>query len=246
MTQPWGPRHDDDPRARPGQPRWALILLVGLLAVFIGALVWWLPDALDAQDQKIAFTSRLVILAVVAGGAIVHFRGRLHHAALQALAWAGIFLLVMIGYSFRAELGDLRDRVLGELVPRRAIAGADGSVAIRASSDGHFRVEVEVDGTKLRFLVDTGASGVVLSRRDAERLAIDRRQLHFTIPVQTANGTTMVAPVRFNQMVLGPIEVRDIGAAVNDNLEGASLLGMSFLNRLRGYAVRDGVLTLRP
>ena len=47
-------------------------------------------------------------------------------------------------------------------------------------------------------------------------------------------------------MVLGPIEVRDIGAAVNDNLDGTSLLGMSFLNRLGGYAVRDGVLTLRP
>jgi clan AA aspartic protease (TIGR02281 family) len=56
----------------------------------------------------------------------------------------------------------------------------------------------------------------------------------------------MVAPVRLNQMVLGPIEIRDIGASVNDNLEGASLLGMSFLSRLRGYDVRDGVLTLRP
>ncbi len=224
------------------------MLLVAILvaAVGVGALVWWLPDTLDARDNQIGLVSRIVILVAVLGGAVMHFRGRLHHAALQAVAWLGVFAAVILGYSFRGELGELGNRLLGELVPHRAVAGADGSVAIRASSDGHFRVEVAVDGTKLRFMVDTGATGISLSRRDAERLGIDRQQLRFTLPVQTANGTTMVAPVRLNQLVLGPIEIRDIGATVNDNLEGTSLLGMSFLKRLRGYDVRDGVLTLRP
>lgn len=243
MNGPWDPPRHDSSRPR---GRVAVLLAALLLAAGIGGLIWWLPEALDARDSQIALVSRVVILVAVLGGVILHFRGRLHHAALQAVAWLGVFAVIVIGYSFRAELGGIRDRLLGELLPHRAVAGADGSVSIRASGDGHFRVEVAVDGTTLRFMIDTGATGISLSRRDAERLGIDRRQLRFTLPVQTANGTTMVAPVRLNRLVLGPIDMHDIGATVNDNLEGASLLGMSFLNRLRGYDVRDGVLTLRP
>lgn len=242
MTQPWGPRRDDH-KPRRG---WVMFVVALALVALVAVLINWLPDALDTQGQQATLVRQVVILMVVVSGAAIHFRGRLHHAVLQALAWAGIFLVVVIGYSFRGELGELRDRVLGELVPHRAVANSDGSVAIRAASDGHFHAEVEVDGTKLRFLIDTGATGIALSRGDTERLGIDRSQLRFTIPVQTANGMTMVAPVRIGRLVLGPIELRDVGASVSDNLEGASLLGMSFLNRLSGYAVRDGVLTLWP
>jgi aspartyl protease family protein len=190
-----------------------MLLVAILVAAGVGALVWWLPDTLDARDNQIGLVSRIVILVAVLGGAVMHFRGRLHHAALQAVAWLGVFAAVILGYSFRGELGELGNRLLGELVPHRAVAGADGSVAIRASSDGHFRVEVAVDGTKLRFMVDTGATGISLSRRDAGRLGIDRQQLRFTLPVQTANGTTYAAPVRLKAVSVGPLELRD-GVAI--------------------------------
>src|SRR5262245_37413779 len=149
MTQPWGKPPDD------GAPRhrWVMWLVAAALVALIWSLIAWLPDALDRPEAQGALLTRIVILAVVVGGAIVHFRGRLSHAVLQALAWAGIFLVIVIGYSFRGEFGELRDRVLGELVPHRAIANADGSIAIRAASDGHFHAEVDVDGTKLRFMV---------------------------------------------------------------------------------------------
>jgi aspartyl protease family protein len=95
-------------------------------------------------------------------------------------------------------------------------------------------------------LVDTGATTVVLKPADAERAGIDLSTLAYTMPVDTANGTTFAAPVRLKSLSVGPIEVRDIEAlvAAPGNLK-ESLLGMSFLKRLRSYEFSGDYLTLR-
>jgi len=131
-------------------------------------------------------------------------------------------------------------------------------VVIRAGNHGHFVAEVTVDGTDVRFLVDTGASDVVrflvdtgasdvvLSPADAERLGFDPARLRFSKFYRTANGTVRGAPVRLSEMKIGPIRVTDVRASVNEADMNRSLLGMSFLNRLSGYAVEGGRLILKP
>ena len=98
----------------------------------------------------------------------------------------------------------------------------------------------------IRFLVDTGASEVVLSPRDAERLGFDLKSLNFNRIYQTANGTVTGAPVRLEEIRIGPIVVSDVRASVNGAEMKRSLLGMSFLGRLGGYRVNGDVLTLSP
>jgi aspartyl protease family protein len=95
-------------------------------------------------------------------------------------------------------------------------------------------------------IVDTGASTIVLRPEDAKKAGIDVSKLSFTIPVLTANGRTVAARVRLNSVAIGPLQREDVDALVAERGALAeSLLGMSFLGRLRSYEFSGDFLTLR-
>jgi aspartyl protease family protein len=98
----------------------------------------------------------------------------------------------------------------------------------------------------VRFLIDTGASGVVLTPGDARRLGFDPRRLRYTRIAETANGTVRSAPIRLDFIAVGQIRMLDFPASVNEADMTDSLLGMSFLSRLRSFEVRDGLFIMRP
>ena len=167
---------------------------------------------------------------------------RLRHAAI----WLALALVLAIGYSYRAELGDVVDRLRGELVPYAAVTTEDGALRVRAQPDGHFYVDTLVDGQQIRFLVDTGASTVSLSRDDAVRLGHDLGRLDFSRRIQTAGGVVRGAPVLLRRLELGETEFANVRAIVNKQPMPISLLGVNALDRFESYEVRDGILTLRP
>lgn len=109
---------------------------------------------------------------------------------------------------------------------------------------GHYLVDAVVNGTPVRFLVDTGASDVVLTMEDAERLGLDPRTLRFTQRFATANGEVRGAPVVLRELRIGQFSLFDLPASVNEGPLSISLLGMSFLGRLSGYQVENGRLIL--
>jgi len=115
------------------------------------------------------------------------------------------------------------------------------SMVFRANSRGHVIVDAAVNGAETRFMVDTGATLVALSRRDAEAAGIG--DLNFNKAMSTANGRAFGAPVALRELRVGQFVMEDVSAIVMDNLP-ISLLGQSFLNRLDSYEMRDGVLTL--
>jgi len=134
-------------------------------------------------------------------------------------------------------------------MPSQAVTIAPGTVALRSSSGGHFLALAEVavadKAARVRFLVDTGASDVALTRDDAKRLGLDLDRLRFDVPYSTANGTSMGARVRLNRIVIGDIAVDNVsGSVVSGQLE-QSLLGMSFLRRLSGFEIRGEEMILR-
>jgi aspartyl protease family protein len=118
-------------------------------------------------------------------------------------------------------------------------------LVIRAGPHGHFMVDAEVDGTPLTFLIDTGASDIVLSQADARRLGLEPRTLDYSRSYQTANGVVRAAPVELRELRLGQLRLYELDASVNERPLPVSLLGMSFLGRLQGYEVTDGRLILR-
>jgi len=118
------------------------------------------------------------------------------------------------------------------------------SVRFPADRDGHFRVDAMVNGVSVRFLVDTGASIVVLNPADAQHIGLDLDRLAYTDSAETANGKVSAAPITIQEILIGPIRLTDVAGAVDRQNTMTSLLGMSFLSRLQGYEVNSGELTL--
>ena len=231
------------PPRRSGPWLW-LALMVGITALVAG-LAWRFPDALRSAGDWRHLLYLVGLLALVSSGVVAARRLDLRRSLKQALGWIALALVLVAGYAYRFEIEAVGDRLLGALIPSYGRSAGSGSIAFRASNDGHFRVEALVDGTRIRFLVDTGASDVVLSRADARRLGFDLERLAFTEFYATANGTVRGAPVRLGDFVLGPIHFTDMRASVNGADMDSSLLGMSFLDRLGSYEVRGDTLTLR-
>jgi clan AA aspartic protease (TIGR02281 family) len=122
---------------------------------------------------------------------------------------------------------------------------SDLEYVIEAGAGGHFVIEAVVNGAPVTFLVDTGASNVVLTMEDAERLGFRPESLRFTERFATASGEVRAAPVVLRELRIGQFSVFDMPASVNEAPLGVSLLGMSFLRRLDGYGVEDGRLIMR-
>ncbi|HEU4377191.1 MAG TPA: TIGR02281 family clan AA aspartic protease [Hyphomicrobiaceae bacterium] len=205
----------------------------------------------DPSDFAIGVAG--VAMLIFLGSSIAgSYRGRLGQAARDLVAWTAMALLLVTGYSYRNEILSLGHRVMGELLPPGAILRSESqvegeqSVRIRKRSDGHFIVRMQVNGVTMSMLVDTGASTVVLKPTDAQKLGIDPERLRYSVPVQTANGTTYAAHVRLRTLTLGPIHLTDIDALVaKPGALKENLLGMSFLSRLRSYEFSGDYLTLR-
>jgi len=162
-------------------------------------------------------------------------------ASLTALAVFGLAILVLVGiYAYRAPLLGLAAPVLDELWPGRSTLTVldSGEYSVRRQRDGHFRVSARAGDARIEFLVDTGATGTVLSYEDAERAGIDVGALRFDRMVRTANGVAFAARARLPRLEIGPIALTDAPVRVMpDGLLDTSLLGMDVLGRFPGWRV---------
>ena len=119
------------------------------------------------------------------------------------------------------------------------------TVTIPRDARGHFQVDGRVDGRRIGFMVDTGASTIALTASDAKRLGIHPSANEFTVTVRTANGNVRAAPTNLSTVEVGGLTVRDVRAlVVPDNALSENLLGLSFLTKLRRFEYAGGKLVL--
>ena len=220
------------------------VVFFGIAALFI-YVVHTDPEVLPDQDGKIKLVRALLILVLVGSSLLLRGRLPIGHALRYGLIWIALGGILVLGYGFRHEAEMVADRFVAELLPHKGQV-IDGMVAISAGQHGHFVIEADVDGQEVLFLVDTGASDVILTQFDARRLGFEPAQLRYDKTYRTANGTVKGASVRLGRVAIGPIVVEDVRASVNDAVMESSLLGMSFLARLSGYEVSGGRLLLKP
>lgn len=194
----------------------------------------------------------VALLVLILPALFGSYRGRVGGAIRDMLSWTAIAVVLIGGYSYRDELGRIAFRIAGELSPPGATVhveqgqAGERAVRIRKRGDGHFVARVSVEGAAVSMLVDTGASTVVLRQTDARLLGVDTRNLRYTVPVQTANGVAYAAHARLSEVVIGSITLRNVDALVaQPGVLKESLLGMSFLSRLRSYEFAGEFLTFR-
>lgn len=121
-----------------------------------------------------------------------------------------------------------------------------GEYTIVADKMGQYAADVEIDGSRIHMLVDTGASSVALSYEDAAAVGLYPAPSDYKYAVSTANGAAKVARVKLRQVRLGPLIVPDVDAFVGERgALGKSLLGMTFLSKLSRIEAAAGALVLK-
>ena len=177
-----------------------------------------------------------LLLAAVLGWGLAEYRGRMGQGLRSFVAWGLIFVGVMAGYGLWQ---DIRRDVLPF---QRENAE---TVEIPRANDGHYYLTLTIAGQPLKFMADTGASGVVLSQSDATRLGIDLQSLVYEGQSSTANGIVRTARVRLHDVTLGPFHEPTLGAYVNEGTMDGSLLGMDYLGRFAIEIAGDRMILRR-
>jgi aspartyl protease family protein len=174
---------------------------------------------------------------------------------IEAMQWGalalGIFAFIYFFNDLRAVFSPDGLPTLAEAMRDRPVddenkgTGFDREVRLRADANGHFVFKAAVNERLANFVADTGATYVVLTYDDAERLGLSPHTLDFSAPVQTANGVTHVAPVTLDRVRVEDITVRNVPAVVAEKgVLTTNLLGMSFLTQLKSFHIEGKELVL--
>ncbi|WP_300438637.1 TIGR02281 family clan AA aspartic protease [uncultured Mameliella sp.] len=181
----------------------------------------------------------LVLLgSVIAGWFFVQNRNNLNKTLQYMAAWALIFVGVVAVYGLWQ---DIRHTVQ----PQQMVTASEGRIELPRAPDGHYYINLQVNGAPVRFVVDTGATSMVLTQDAARRAGIDMDGLHFLTEAMTANGVVRTARVTLDEVALGPFTDSRVPAYVNGGEMQNSLLGMSYLNLYHSLQITGGKLVLQ-
>jgi aspartyl protease family protein len=175
-------------------------------------------------------------------GSLMHRREPAAKMITMALAWIAIFGAGFVLFTFRDNFGWVAQRLKAEAVGTPVVEGRETRIPM--AIDGHFWVEGRVNGQKVKFLVDRGATMTTIDRETAARagVAVSPRPDQF---VRTGNGIIRVSSARADELEIGGITRRNVGLQVADN-DDLNVLGMNFLSSLQSWGVQGRWLVLVP
>lgn len=178
----------------------------------------------------------VLLICAIGGSLLVEFRTRPGKSIRLALVWGLIFVGAV------AAVGLWKD--LRQDVAPQTVIGPGGRMEVPLDESGHAQLTADVNGEPIRFVVDTGATSMALSRSDARRAGIDLDALAFTGEARTANGVVGTASVTLRSVSLGGVTDDDVPAVVIGGDLDQSLMGMSFLRRFARVTIEGDQLVL--
>lgn len=198
-------------------------------------------EGMSGGDQALALIYLFGVLVLVASGFAVR-RAPIGQTLKMVLAWVLIFAAGFAIFALRDDF-----RALGRRIAAAAWGGGQetqaGELRIAMAEDGHFWVQGEMNGQRVRFLVDSGATVTTIGRETAERVGIEPSGRPSV--VGTANGTAVVDRGRAATLKLGPIERSDVAVQIARG-NTINVIGMNYLSTLSRWSVENGTLVLRP
>lgn len=189
---------------------------------------------MEIDFARLAYLALLLI--AISGFLIVEFRKSPGKSSRHLLAWGLIF-------AGAVAVAGLWQDISGAAVPRQQVLEG-GGIEVPLGPDGHYHLRADLNGTSVRFVVDTGATTIALSREDASRIGIDVDGLAFTGQARTANGIVRTAPVLIDSFAIGDIHDDRVMAVVIEGEMDQSLLGMNYLSRFARVSMEGNRLVL--
>jgi aspartyl protease family protein len=240
---PWG-RPAPPPRKTSRLGLYLWLGVMGGAALLIFVLNRYFPRS-DSMLGDPAIVQTLGFLFLVSSSLLFVREFNLKRTARNILLWFAAGGVLLIGFSFQNELNDLWLRLRGALIPSYAVQTGTHEMTISEGEDGHYHVYASVNGVEIPFLIDTGASDIVLDPSDAKRLGFDLDSLTFDRPFGSANGIGHGARAEVDTLSVGAFHLSHVPVSINGAEMGSSLLGMAFLKRLKSYSFSGGKLILR-
>jgi len=246
--RPRGPWDFDDPtpRRRVGGGRaWLWLVMFAGLGGIIAALFRAFPDAIQTKNDWLNLAWGVSFLVLLSAAVVRMGRGAVAQHLRYAALWTVLIAALALGYAYREELAAVPQKVELAFGIGMPIATAEHEVVVPQDARGAFVLNAQVNGHAVRFIVDTGATDTVLSPAAAERLGVNLKTVEFRESAETANGMGYGAPFTASRLDVGPIAFTDFPMVINQAQMSSSLLGLSFLNRLESFEIRDKKLILK-
>ncbi|HEY1961181.1 MAG TPA: TIGR02281 family clan AA aspartic protease [Rhizomicrobium sp.] len=221
---------------------WIALMLAVALGLFELARLF--PGAITKEDQPY-LVYMAGWLALLSAGFVFARRVRFGEAARNIAIWIAVAAVLVLGYSYRDVLSSAGTRMRSEFMPGDPVSVAPYTMVLTQDENGDFYVFGNANGARVRFLLDTGASDIVLAPADARRLGIDVATLNYVPGYETANGIGAGARVTLNTLSVGRFTLWNVPVDVNRTDMHASLLGMAFLKRMKSFEFRGRELILR-
>ena len=183
-----------------------------------------------------------LIYLLLLGGAITSWvffqnRDRLGQKLQHLTVWALLFVGVIAGYA-------LWDDIRRVTMMSHSVREATGEITVPRALDGHYYLTLQITDEPVRFVIDTGATDMVLPLADARRTGVAVNERDFYGEARTANGIVRVAPVVLERVAIGPIVDTRLRATVNEGDMDTSLLGMRYLERFERIEIRGDQMVL--
>lgn len=182
---------------------------------------------------------------ILVGSALMARRIPFAQAWRMALIWVVIFALAFLLFAFRDDFRLVGERLRAAIDPEAGIVSGE-TLRIPMSDDGHFWVRAQVNGVEQRFLIDSGATTIVLSAAAMNAAGIKPDEDSFASMVQTANGMVAAKRIRVDRLIVGPITRDGLAAITAPEFGDVNVLGMNFLSTLSGWGVERRTLILKP
>lgn len=166
--------------------------------------------------------------------------------AKMALAWVAIFAFMFALFSFRFEFQAIWERVKADIAGSGSQTVSGEAIELRRQDDGHYWIQVEVNGNPVRFLVDSGATTTAINSETASDNGVDVDTSGYPVIISTANGQVTARRGVVRSMKIEQHEIPDHKVVVAENFGDTNVLGMNFLDSMKSWKVEGNVMTLQP
>jgi aspartyl protease family protein len=244
QPDPW----QHPPRRQRKSSRLGLTLWLGAL-ITLALSLWGFSELFPGGNQSWLDTANMVrlvaILAVISSGLLFIREVNLKQTVRNVLMWMGIMGVLALGFAYQEPLLQVAVRLRSGFIPSYPIQTGSRQMVISESDGGNYLVYGTINGVRIRFLIDTGASDIVLSPSDARRTGVDFDLLNFDHSYETANGIGNGAPTTVRELAVGNAHFSNVAVSINKAEMNASLLGMTFLKRFKSFSFGEGKLILK-
>jgi aspartyl protease family protein len=169
----------------------------------------------------------------------------LGYVAKAAFAWIAIFAALFAIFSFRFEFNAVWERVKADISGTAGQSVSGEEITIRRQDDGHYWLQLDVNGKPVRFMIDSGATTTAVNADTARETGIEVDTDGYPVYLNTANGSVAAQRGSIQSLKIGTRDIGQHNVVVSESFGDTNVLGMNFLDSMQSWKVEGNVMTLK-